>query len=115
MDFDLTDEQERFRESVVAFANRDLNDDVIRRDAIAGIERRRSHTDEDQIRPRDPDRRLRAALALRIARDARRDRQPVVPPDGHDLRVADRDPAHVIDRDRPLVVGLLCPAALCGR
>ena len=59
----------------------------------------------DQIGLRDPDRRLRAALGLRIARHTRRNRQPVVAADGHDLRVADRDPADMIDRHRLLVIG----------
>ena len=59
----------------------------------------------DQIGPGDPDRRLRAALGLRGGRHAGRDRQPVVAADRDDLRVGDRHPADVVDRDRPLVVG----------
>ena len=58
----------------------------------------------DDVGLGDTDRRLGAALALRIRRDARRDRQPVMATDRHDLRVAHRDPAHVIDRHRLLVV-----------
>ena len=58
----------------------------------------------DQIGLRDPDRRLAAALALRVGRHARRNGQAVVAADRHDRRVADRDPADVIDRDGLLVV-----------
>jgi hypothetical protein len=53
----------------------------------------------------DPDRRLRAALRLRVRRHARRDRQPVVARGGHDPGIAHRDPTHLIDRHRALVVG----------
>ena len=59
----------------------------------------------DQIGLRDADGRLAAALALRICGHARRDRQPVVPANLHDLRITDRDPAHVINRHGLLVVG----------
>ena len=59
----------------------------------------------DQVRPGDPHRCFRAALALRIRRHARRDRQPVMAADGHDLRVAHRDPAHLINAHGPLVIG----------
>ena len=59
----------------------------------------------DQIGLRDLHRRLRAALALRIRRLAGRDRQPVMTGDLDDRRVADRDPAHVLDRHRLLVIG----------
>jgi hypothetical protein len=51
----------------------------------------------DEICPSDPDRRLAAALALRIGGDTGRNRQPVVTRDRDDLRIAHRDPAHVID------------------
>ena len=55
-------------------------------------------------RPHDPHGRLRATFALRVRGHARRDREPVVTSDPHDLRVADRDPGHVIHRHRPRVV-----------
>src|SRR4051812_39911689 len=46
----------------------------------------------DQIGLRDPDRRLRAALALRVCGDARLDREPVMARDRDDLRITDRNP-----------------------
>ncbi len=58
-----------------------------------------------QIGLRDPDCRLAAALGLRIGRHARLDRHPVMTGHRDDLRVADRDPAHMIDGHRLLVVG----------
>ena len=49
-----------------------------------------------QISLRDPNSRLRATFALWIRGHARRDRQPVMTANRDDLRVADRDPAHMI-------------------
>ena len=58
-----------------------------------------------QIRLRDLDRRLRTTLRLRIGRLARLDRQSVMARDLNDRRVPHRDPAHMLDRHRLLVVG----------
>ena len=58
-----------------------------------------------QIGLRDLHRRLRATLRLGIRGLAGRDRQPVMTGNVDDRRVADRDPAHVIDRHRLLVIG----------
>jgi hypothetical protein len=69
----------------------------------------------DQVGLGDPDRCLAAALGLRIRRHTGADGHAVVPGDRDDLRMPDRDPGDVIDRDGALVVGLLCPAPLCGR
>ena len=59
----------------------------------------------DDVGLRELNRCFRAALALRIERHARRDRQPVMAADRDDRRVAHRDPAHMISRDGPFVVG----------
>ena len=52
----------------------------------------------------DPHRRLRPALGLRVIRDARMHRHPVMPAHGDDLRMADRNPGDMLDGDRLLVI-----------
>jgi hypothetical protein len=59
----------------------------------------------DQVPLGDAHGRLRAALGLRVGRHAGADRQPVVPPRGHDVGVAHRHPRDVLDGDGLLVVG----------
>jgi hypothetical protein len=58
-----------------------------------------------QVRLRDPDGGLAAALGRRVGGQARRDGQPVVPGERHGTGVADRDPGHVPGGDGLLVVG----------
>jgi hypothetical protein len=66
-----------------------------------------------QVSLRDSHRGLGAAFGFRVVGHTRRDLDPVMPPGGHDLRVAHRNAGDVLDSDRFLVVGQRirwCPA-----
>jgi len=59
----------------------------------------------DKVAFGDLHRRLRATLGFRVVRDAGVQNAAVVPADRDHLRVPDRDPSDVLDRDGLLVIG----------